>query len=109
MRNIALEDDLADLNSAEEFLDYFAIEADPAIVFVNRLHILQRFHDYLEKDETGPADGESWRDCYARHLRQAYMDFVGSDARTEKVFKVFHQQQQRRPAFVPLASVVKKG
>jgi hypothetical protein len=46
-------EDLADLSSAEEFLDYFAIDFDARVVQVNRLHILQRFHDYLAKQEAG--------------------------------------------------------
>ncbi|AJY48268.1 nitrogenase-stabilizing/protective protein NifW [Martelella endophytica] len=108
MRNDTLEEELAELNSAEEFFQFFGIETDPAVVFVNRLHILQRFHDYLEKEDAGPADSESWNAFYARHLQRAYSDFVSSDAHTEKVFKVFHHQPQRRPAFVPLTSIVKK-
>ncbi|MER2623064.1 MAG: nitrogenase-stabilizing/protective protein NifW, partial [Accumulibacter sp.] len=47
------EDDLADLSSAEEFLEYFDIDFDVRVVQVNRLHILQRFHDYLAKQEAG--------------------------------------------------------
>lgn len=107
MRNHVLEEELDDLNSAEEFFQFFGIETDPAIVLVNRLHILQRFHDYLENEEIGPANGESWRDFYARQLTRAYRDFVSSDAHIEKVFKVFHQQQHK-PAFVPLTSIVRK-
>ncbi|HTH40809.1 MAG TPA: nitrogenase-stabilizing/protective protein NifW, partial [Rhodocyclaceae bacterium] len=41
--------DLEDLASAEDFLNYFDIPYDQGIVHVNRLHILQRFHDYLAK------------------------------------------------------------
>ncbi len=109
MRHEALEDELEELSSAEDFLQFFAIDADPAVVFVNRLHILQRFHDYLEKDTEGPGAGEDWHGYYARHLRAAYEDFVGSDARTEKVFKIFQDQQPKKPVFVPLESLVKKG
>jgi nitrogenase-stabilizing/protective protein len=41
---------------------------------------------------------------YTRLLRQAYQDFVQSDALTEKVFKVFrmHEPQVK---FVPLTSI----
>ena len=38
---------MADLESAEDFLDFFGVAYDPAVVEVNRLHILQRFHQYL--------------------------------------------------------------
>jgi nitrogenase-stabilizing/protective protein len=105
MRNQDLEDDLAELTSAEAFFAYFAIDTDPQKVRVNRLHILQRFHDYLEGDRDGPDPGESWHGYYARQLARAYADFVASDARTEKVFKVF---QQHKPAFVPLSALLGK-
>ena len=45
--NDTFEEDLAELSSAEEFLEYFGIDFDGRVVQVNRLHILQRFHDYL--------------------------------------------------------------
>ena len=48
---MSIETDLENLESAEEFLDYFELEYDAGIVQVNRLHILQRFHDYLSKGE----------------------------------------------------------
>jgi len=108
MRNDALEAELDGLSSAEEFFSFFGIETEPERIRVNRLHILQRFHDYLEQDGEGPGTGESWRTYYSRHLTQAYADFIGSDARTEKVFKVF-RDQDRKPAFVPLASLLKNG
>jgi nitrogenase-stabilizing/protective protein len=80
-----LADELADLESAEDFLEYFRIDFDPATVHVNRLHILQRFHDYLEKSgATGAPDYA----VYQTHLARAYDDFVHSDAITERVFKV---------------------
>lgn len=108
MRNQDLEAELEELDSAEEFFSFFDIETDAKTVFVNRLHILQRFHDYLEADETGPAEGEEWRDYYARNLATAYADFVNSDALTEKVFKVFHKEPPK-PAFVPLETLLRKG
>ena len=42
-----LDDELQDLSSAEDFLEYFGVAYDQKVVQVNRLHILQRFHDYL--------------------------------------------------------------
>ena len=47
MSETDLELDLEDLVSAEDFLNYFAIPFDQTTVHVYRLHILQRFHDYL--------------------------------------------------------------
>jgi nitrogenase-stabilizing/protective protein len=106
MRNDELEAELAEMASAEDFLDFFDIAYDPRTVMVNRLHILQRFHDYLEKDAAGPQAGEAWWGYYTRLLTQAYADFVASDARAEKVFKVF-RDQQAKPAFVPLEALLK--
>lgn len=85
------EDDLEDLESAEDFLQYFAISYEQSIVHVNRLHILQRFHDYLQKaSESMPDDETAKRAVYTKLLERAYQDFVDSDAQTEKVFKVFN-------------------
>jgi nitrogenase-stabilizing/protective protein len=94
-----LREELSELYSAEEFLSYFGIDFDPAVVNVNRLHILQRFHDYLRQADPGDRHG------YARCLRQAYQDFVDSDARTEKVFKVFQRQAAMREVRIPLATI----
>lgn len=96
----SLEDDLAQLASAEEFLDYFDIPFDARIVQVNRLHILQRYHDYLAKQEVGrPPDYAAWR----RWLLRAYEDFVGSSAQQEKVFAVFRKADGS--SFLPLSSL----
>lgn len=101
-----LTEELAELESAEDFLNYFAIEFDPAVVQVNRLHILQRFHDYLLKAEgTPPADDSAA--LYAGCLRRAYQDFVESDALTEKVFKVFHRAEPTE-VFIPLEQAFKR-
>ncbi len=91
----AFESELKELESAEDFLEYFGVEYDAAKVHVNRLHILQRFHDYLGGGEEMPADPAKRRALYADLLAGAYQDFVASDARTEKVFRVFRQQEAR--------------
>jgi nitrogenase-stabilizing/protective protein len=87
------ECDLDELESAEDFLNYFGVVFDPAVVHVNRLHILQRFHDYLGKIEQEPDNAPARFTLYAELLRTAYQDFVDSDARTEKVFRVFHMNE----------------
>lgn len=93
MSESEFELDLDELSSAEDFLDYFEIEYDAKVVHVNRLHILQRFHDYLDELPAMPEDEEAKRTVYAAWLQQAYSDFVDSDAQTEKVFKVFHMNE----------------
>jgi len=104
MSDTELDLDLDELSSAEDFLDYFGIAYQPAVVHVNRLHILQRFHDYLaEVSELPDDDGERFR-MYADLLKGAYEDFVKSDAVTEKVFKVF-QMNEPQQVFVPLTDL----
>jgi nitrogenase-stabilizing/protective protein len=85
--------DMDELSSAEDFLDYFGIDYEQSVVHVNRLHILQRFHDYLDGVEAMPQDDDEKREVYAGLLSSAYNDFVQSDAITEKVFKVFRMNE----------------
>jgi nitrogenase-stabilizing/protective protein len=82
--------ELRELEDAEDFFDYFEIDYDRSVVQVSRLHILQRFHDYLAGVEEMPVDTAQRRALYADLLSGAYQDFVTSDALTEKVFRVFH-------------------
>jgi nitrogenase-stabilizing/protective protein len=89
------DDALDELESAEDFLTFFAVPFDPAVVHVNRLHILQRFHDYLGAEDDAPADPTARFERYAALLTAAYQDFVSSDARTEKVFRVFRMHEPR--------------
>ncbi|GAB6043879.1 nitrogenase-stabilizing/protective protein NifW [Endothiovibrio diazotrophicus] len=81
------DDDLSELESAEDFLDYFAIDYDPATVRVARLHILQRFHDYLE-GASMPEDDTARRALYTQLLERAYRDFVESTPIDQRVFSV---------------------
>ena len=101
-------EELEELESAEDFLNYFGIAFDPAVVQVNRLHILQRFHDYLDKAETTlPQDRAAQKMSHAVLLQCAYQDFVVSNALTEKVFKVFHRNEPQ-VVFIPLERAFKK-
>jgi nitrogenase-stabilizing/protective protein len=84
---------LDELSSAEDFLEYFGIAYDPAVVHVNRLHILQRFHDYIDQMDGLPTGEQERRELYAGLLSSAYSDFVKSNALTEKVFKVFRMHE----------------
>ena len=99
MTTADLQADLAELESAEDFLSYFAVPFDPDLVRVCRLHILQRFHDYLARnggDEPGYED-------YRRWLARAYEDFVVSTPLKEKVFQVL--KRQAGIATIPLDAV----
>ena len=78
---LTLAEAMEELVSAEDFLDYFAVPYEPAIVHVNRLHILQRFHDYLAKQVPNlPPEEDQQRSIYRLWLERAL---------TEKVFAVF--------------------
>jgi nitrogenase-stabilizing/protective protein len=90
-----LEDAMDELESAEDFLRFFGIEFDASVVQVNRLHILQRFHDYLGEAPALSDDPTERFSTYAGWLDRAYQDFVHSDALTEKVFQVFRMHEPR--------------
>jgi nitrogenase-stabilizing/protective protein len=104
MDDLTLDEALEDLESAEDFLNYFGVPFDAAVVHVNRLHILQRYHNYLAQAGALPEDESARRTVYTELLTRAYQDFVTSDALTEKVFKVFHMHEPQT-AFVPLSSI----
>jgi nitrogenase-stabilizing/protective protein len=102
---MSFEQELDELESAEDFLHYFQLHYKPSVVHVNRLHILQRFHDYLQKAADGMPDDEApKRAVYSKLLQQAYQDFVESNAQTEKVFKVFAMGEPQT-AFVSLSDI----
>ncbi len=104
MSETELELDMDELSSAEDFLEYFNIEYEQKVVHVNRLHILQRFHDYLSQVEAMPESEEEQRAIYTDLLRGAYEDFVNSDAKTEKVLKIY-KMQGPQTTFVPLGDL----
>jgi nitrogenase-stabilizing/protective protein len=104
MDELTLDEALDELESAEDFLEYFGIAFDQKVVHVNRLHILQRFHNYIAKTGKLPEDEGARRAAYTALLARAYEDFVESDALTEKVFKVFHMHEPQT-VFVPLTSI----
>ncbi len=108
--------DLADLTTAEDFLDYFAIPYEQQVIDRCRLHILQRAHDYLASARNG--GGESAEEPEAQHrerlramLEQAYRDFTASHPLQERVFKVLREARAvpagERSTFVPLEAVAR--
>jgi nitrogenase-stabilizing/protective protein len=102
---MSFQDEIEELESAEDFLQYFELPYDASVVHVNRLHILQRFHDYLGNGATQmPEDEEAQRAIYKELLARAYQDFVESDAQTEKVFKVF-KMAEPQTVFISLGDI----
>ncbi len=99
------EDEMEELESAEDFLQYFQLDYEPSVVHVNRLHILQRFHNYLQKAAADMPENEPAKKAvYSKLLQRAYQDFVESNAQTEKVFKVFSMGEPQT-AFVSLGDI----
>ncbi len=82
--------DLGRLSAAEEFLRFFDVAHEPAVVHVNRLHILKRFQQYLRTTpDLEKLDETALREECRTLLTRAYEDFVRSTPAQEKVFKVF--------------------
>jgi nitrogenase-stabilizing/protective protein len=82
---------LRGLSAAEEFFDFLGLAYDPAVLHVNRLHILKRFNQYLRstKPDVTALDSQAQYAACRELLRRAYEDFVRSTPAREKVFKVF--------------------
>lgn len=103
---LTLEEAMEDLVSAEDFLEFFSIPFEVPVVQVNRLHIMQRYHDYLAKAENlDDLADEPLYDIYRELLARAYQDFVNSNAQTEKVFKVF-KRNDPQSTFVPIEQLL---
>ncbi|CCG92368.1 Nitrogenase-stabilizing/protective protein nifW [Methylacidiphilum fumariolicum SolV] len=102
------------LEAAEDFFKLFEVPYDLRVLRVYRLHILQRFHDYIAAaslDISSKTD-EEIKQSYAELLARAYEDFVHSNAQNEKVFKVFKEQgnppPQKAIQFVSIDTLVGK-
>ncbi|MBY0578833.1 MAG: nitrogenase-stabilizing/protective protein NifW [Burkholderiales bacterium] len=102
-----LSQQMSQLSSAEEFLNFFAIEFDQQVVHVNRLHILKRFNQYLRATKgTDKMDDEALRVICRDLLVKAYGDFVRSTPAQEKVFKVFQDQDGKSVGLDSLKSTL---
>ena len=96
--DLPLDEAMEELVSAEDFLDFFAVPFEQTVVHINRLHIMQRYHDYLRSAlRLLDAQDDAVRHAaFRRLLARAYQDFVDSDALTEKVFKVFRMREPQK-------------
>lgn len=97
-------DDLDDLVSAEDFLNFFDVAFEQKVVHVNRLHILQRFHDYLKKSAV-LSDAAAERQRYKAALTRAYEDFVDSDAKSQKALKIYRMGEPQEVS-IPLDQLI---
>lgn len=104
MDELTLEEAMEELSSAEDFLQFFEVPFEQSVVHVNRLHILQRFHDYISHNPAAEGSDEAAvRAHYKSFLERAYNDFVVSNSVQEKVFAVF--KKAAGEAFVSLDSI----
>jgi nitrogenase-stabilizing/protective protein len=103
---------LAQLNqasAAEEFFALLAVDFDPKVVNVARLHILRRMGQYLAgEDFSSASDADITERCRAV-LERAYADFVASSPIDQRVFKVLKDavapQPKKAPTFVQLGTL----
>src|SRR5450830_794073 len=88
---------LKELSSAEDFLQYFGVPFDQQVVNVSRLHILKRFFQYIRQEKLlAQTDELGLYTLYREQLMKAYADFVTSTPAQEKVFKVFQDTDGRQ-------------
>ena len=87
---------LTQLSAAEEFLDFFGVPYEQAVINVSRLHILKRFYQYMRQEQG--LDTLDEIDMFKRLrglLAQSYGDFVHSTPAREKVFKVLQDAHSK--------------
>ncbi len=89
--------ELRDLETAEDFFEFFEVSYDPNVIATCRLHILQRAHDYLSAASLETATDDEVRARMRAVLEKAYRDFTTSDPLTERVFKVLKEAKDRPP------------
>ena len=78
---------MSELESAEDFLEFFGVGYTPEIVEVNRLQLLKRYHDYLTESVVVD-DAQARRSLYAQLLARSYDDVVKFGACEEKFPRV---------------------
>ncbi|MEB3216749.1 MAG: nitrogenase-stabilizing/protective protein NifW [Nostocales cyanobacterium 94392] len=82
------------LVNAEDYFKFFQIPYDQKIVNINRLHILQKFSEYIKEIDSHNLElNDAERlSKYREALENAYQVFIKSTPQQEKLFKVFHQK-----------------
>lgn len=84
------------LTDAEQYFEFFNLPYDPQVVNVNRLHILQKFSNFVKQmgsDWASLSEAEQLNQ-YRGALQRAYDLFLSTSALDEKLFKVFNQKPQ---------------
>ena len=89
-------DTFAELESAEQYCEFFVIDFDPNVLARNRLAVLQGFHNLLPAD-WGTLDYLQLRNLFCL----AYSSMTHSSAREEQLFKVF-----KKPVYcIPISAI----
>jgi len=93
--------ELARLEEAEDYFDYFGLEHDPTLLRVNRLSVLRRFRlEMLAADREAPdVDEPTRRARYREALRRAHDSFREASALEQKLFRAL------APGEAPLVSL----
>jgi nitrogenase-stabilizing/protective protein len=100
---IALLPELEDLETAEAFLDHFAVDYDRARLQPLRVPMLRRFHRYLAA--AAPGEGiAAQRTAIRACLVRAYQDVVEGAAVAASPAAAVASQGER--TFIPLAALV---
>lgn len=91
--------DFHQLTETEQYFEFFDLPYDPAVVNINRLHILQKFSNLLRERQTvlaeliaAAANEAQILEQYRGAFQQAYELFLDSNALEQKLFKVFHEK-----------------
>lgn len=102
-----VERDLDEIG-AEGFFELLQVNYRPDLVQVYRLHILQRFHDYLQGQEP-PNDETAALELAGAMLRRAHDDFVASKASTQAALRVYQRANsgdgKGHEVVIPLARI----
>lgn len=82
--------------NAEDYFKFFQLPYDSQIVNVNRLHILQKFSQYIKEIDAAHSDlsDQDRLSQYRAALQQAYEVFLTSTPLEQKLFKVFRDKPQ---------------
>lgn len=100
---------LSKLSSAEDFLKYFGVNYEESVLNTCRLHILQRFYQYMRQEKTMDMTNEAEMFRQMRQLlAKAYEDFVHSTPAKEKVFKVLQSAEGQRVTLNSLKESLKE-
>lgn len=93
-----------ELETAEEFLEFFGIAYDANQVRVNRLHIMHRFNLQLSKADLSHCYSEADRHLLAgKLLKDCYDKFDSHSLKENSTLSVYRRLD---PSFVPFSALM---